>query len=127
MEDAEKLQHLQKLTTEHNRRLKALEIKAAKYGPLECPVTIELEINEIKETILAINAEINSLQANSELRNELLKRIREDLIRDRPMMLEALERRKIKLRKLEKRRARYRRRCPSLLLEEIENDKCFIE
>jgi hypothetical protein len=40
--------YCQKLIKTHSRRLKALEIKASKYG-LECPVSIEVEIIEIKE------------------------------------------------------------------------------
>jgi hypothetical protein len=40
--------------------LKALEIKASKYG-LECPVSIEVEIVEIKEKIAELGGEIDDL------------------------------------------------------------------
>ncbi len=51
----------QELIKTHSRRLKALEIKASKYG-LECPVSIEVEITEIKEKIAALGGEIDDIK-----------------------------------------------------------------
>jgi hypothetical protein len=68
----------QELIKTHSRRLKALEIKASKYG-LECPVSIEVEIVEIKEKIAELGGEIDELAKYRNMIKEMKTERKQDL------------------------------------------------
>jgi hypothetical protein len=77
-----------KVIVAHQKRLNTLEIKAAKYG-MECPASIEMEIDEIMEKVKTLEAEIESVSSTSNKSiDEVFKAYNKVIESNRTQMLE---------------------------------------